>query len=425
MQDKKLVVIADDFTGSNDTGVQFSKKNLKTVVVSNLNSLDEALNNCDVLVVDTESRFDSKDNAYDKIYRVGKFANRNNVDYVYKKLDSTFRGNIGSEIASTMDAMNINLAIVAPAFPVAGRKTKDGNVYVHNILLEKTEISKDPKNPVTKSFVPEIIAEQSDKNTDIISRELVLKGKDVLNKEIVRLRDSGAQIIVIDAITNEDLKIIAEGIALIKERTLMVGSAGLAEFLTDALKLRNTDKSFVVIIGSVSDITRKQANYAVEKSKLKEVIINIENIFNSDRENEKDRIIMEVNKLAQQNNDIVLRSTKNTEDVKKALDIGKKYKMSGFEVSETIAMFIGEVTKEILNSTNLEGLMLTGGDIAIKTANMLGVSGTRIENEILPGIPYGYFIHDTFGDIPIVTKAGGFGEEDAIVKIINYLRKEC
>jgi uncharacterized protein YgbK (DUF1537 family) len=424
MMSKKLVVIADDFTGSNDTGVQFSKKGLRTVVVSNLDFLNEALSNCDVLVVDTESRFDDKDKAYDKTYHVGNFAKENKVDYVYKKLDSTFRGNIGGEIAGTIDAMGIDLAIVAPAFPSAGRKTVEGNVYVHDVLLEKTEIAKDPKTPVRESSIPKIISQQSDKNIAVISREIVLKGKEVLNKEIMRLKEKSIEIVVVDAINNDDLKTIAEAIALVNQQVLMVGSAGLAEFLPDTLKLKDTKKSIAVIVGSVSDITRRQANYAVEKYYVEEIIINIENIFNSDRENEKERILNKINELIRLDKDIIIRSTQTVEDVKKAFDIGEKFGLSSFEVSDKIALFIGELTKEMLNNTKLDGLMLTGGDIAIKTANMLGVSGTIIENEILPGIPYGYFIHDTFGEIPIVTKAGGFGEEDAIVKIIDYLKKE-
>ncbi len=425
MEHKKLVVIADDFTGSNDTGVQFSKKGLQTVVVSNLEFLNEALDNCDVLVVDTESRFDDKAKAYNKTYHVGSFVKKNKVDYIYKKLDSTFRGNIGGEIAGTIDATGIDLAIVAPAFPTAGRKTVEGNVYVHDVLLDKTEISKDPKTPVNESFIPKIISQQSNKNTAVINREIVLKGKEILKKEIMELKEKGIEIVVVDTINNDDLKTIAETIALINQQVLMVGSAGLAEFLSDALKLKNLEKSIAVIVGSVSETTRRQANYAVEKSNLKEITINIEKIFGSERENEKDRILKNLINFTEQNEDVMLRSTKTANDVKRAFDIGEKYGLTGFEVSDNIALFIGELTKELLNNAQLNGLMLTGGDIAIKTADMLGVSGTVIENEILPGIPYGYFIHDTFGNIPIVTKAGGFGEEDAIVKVINYLRKGC
>ena len=39
----KLVIIADDFTGSNDTGAQFSKKGFKTGVIMNISYLEKVL----------------------------------------------------------------------------------------------------------------------------------------------------------------------------------------------------------------------------------------------------------------------------------------------------------------------------------------------------------------------------------------------
>ncbi|MBS3991842.1 MAG: four-carbon acid sugar kinase family protein, partial [Erysipelothrix sp.] len=62
----KLTIIADDFTGSNDTGVQFAKKGLRTVVTTNMDELGDNILSAEVAVIDTESRFDSKETAYKK-----------------------------------------------------------------------------------------------------------------------------------------------------------------------------------------------------------------------------------------------------------------------------------------------------------------------------------------------------------------------
>ena len=50
----KMIVIADDFTGANDTGVQLAKKGARTDVV--LNELPQSTRRTDVLVINTESR---------------------------------------------------------------------------------------------------------------------------------------------------------------------------------------------------------------------------------------------------------------------------------------------------------------------------------------------------------------------------------
>ncbi len=67
-----------------------------------------------MLVVDTESRSDDKETAYKKTYEIGKIAKEKNIKYIYKKLDSTFRGNIGAEISGLMDSLEIRHAIHCP-----------------------------------------------------------------------------------------------------------------------------------------------------------------------------------------------------------------------------------------------------------------------------------------------------------------------
>ena len=79
----------------------------------------------------------------------------------------------------------------------------------------------------------------------------------------------------------------------------------------------------------------------------------------------------------------------------------------------------------LFRSQKIGGLFLAGGDIAIKVAKTIKASGTMIKDEILPGIPWGYFIHEEYNELPVVTKAGGFGKDDALVRIINYLKEGC
>ncbi|MCG8485065.1 MAG: four-carbon acid sugar kinase family protein, partial [Clostridia bacterium] len=83
---------------------------------------------------------------------------------------------------------------------------------------------------------------------------------------------------------------------------------------------------------------------------------------------------------------------------------------------------LGEVTKEICENLKIRGVMLTGGDIAIKAAKLMKVSGVIIKDEIMPAVPYGYFISEQFSHIPIVTKAGGFGQEKTIINVVKFLK---
>ena len=56
----KLAVIADDLTGANDTGVQFSKFGLKTMVYFDSSEPAFVSEDSDVVVFDTNSRLSRK-----------------------------------------------------------------------------------------------------------------------------------------------------------------------------------------------------------------------------------------------------------------------------------------------------------------------------------------------------------------------------
>lgn len=96
-----LFVIADDFTGALDTGVQFASYGAATKVVvgTGLQAL-EADAQTQVLVVDAETRHLPAAQAYDTVYRLVRWAKEKKIGCIYKKTDSALRGNIGAELSA-------------------------------------------------------------------------------------------------------------------------------------------------------------------------------------------------------------------------------------------------------------------------------------------------------------------------------------
>lgn len=107
-----------------DNSAGFSEKGLKTIVITDIHHIEKVLSNADVLVINTESRLNKKEDAYQKVMKVAKILNNYKIDYIYKAIDSTLRGNIEAEIEALMDATKRDLCFVAPAYPTNGR-TKD------------------------------------------------------------------------------------------------------------------------------------------------------------------------------------------------------------------------------------------------------------------------------------------------------------
>ena len=66
---------------------------------------------------------------------------------------------------------------------------------------------------------------------------------------------------------------------------------------------------------------------------------------------------------------------------------------------------------------------MSGGDIAIHACQQLCVSAIEVRGEIEPGLPAGELIGGQCDGMRVVTKAGGFGTEEAIVKSIEYLER--
>jgi len=420
----KVLVIADDLTGSNDTGVQFSKRKLKSIVITDKNNIIKLLNDCDVLVVDTESRFDSSENAYKKTYDIGRKVKTKNIKCIYKKFDSTLRGNIGGEISGLMDSLEIMHTVIVPAYPSNNRITKNGMVFIKGVLLAETEFADDPKTPVRESFIPNIISRQTDKSIGLISLNDVRAGEQNLTQKIQQHMHNRMQMIIIDAENDEDMDLIASVTAPMKEKVLFAGSSGFAEFLPKYLDKGIERKINVVIAGSISEVTSEQIDYANRRLTLTLINVETEKLFTGEQPKEMSRIMDIVKKSSQKGEDIIIRSAPSKDFVSGSFEQGKKYGLTRFDVSETIALFLGEIARNIIQEIKINGLVLTGGDTAIKVAQSLNISGVIINSEIQPGIPCGRFIEEQYKDISIVTKAGGFGSEDALCQVLDFLTNE-
>ena len=110
MTSTKLLVIADDFTGGLDTGVQFARQGIATRIMVNPDGVgDWWETDSQVLVAVTESRHLSPEDAYAVVFRFVSEAKRAGISHVYKKTDSALRGNIGAELSAALAASGVNM----------------------------------------------------------------------------------------------------------------------------------------------------------------------------------------------------------------------------------------------------------------------------------------------------------------------------
>ena len=89
----QCVVIADDLTGANATGVLLKKMNYKAYTVMNTERIElSTLTDCDCVLYPTDSRGVEPTIAYNRVHNVCNLLKGKDVKVYSKRIDSTLRG---------------------------------------------------------------------------------------------------------------------------------------------------------------------------------------------------------------------------------------------------------------------------------------------------------------------------------------------
>jgi len=90
--------------------------------------------------------------------------------------------------------------------------------------------------------------------------------------------------------------------------------------------------------------------------------------------------------------------------------------------SDTVAQRLGTLAAQAIGASRAAGVVATGGDGARQVLLALGASGIALVDEVMGGVPLGTLTGGTADGLPVVTKAGGFGAEDVLVRAVRAIR---
>lgn len=414
----KLLIIADDFTGALDTGVQFSSGGIKTkVIVDNHLEVREDERN-QVLVIDAETRHLSDTDAYRIIYDIVEAAEEAGIPYIYKKTDSALRGNIGSELTAALEASSAEVLPFIPAFPKMNRITSGGIHYIDGVPVSKSVFGQDPFEPVMKDSVKEIILAQ----------------RDALVTEVAESEKAKCSvpsgILVYDAVTDESLE---ETAFLLKKQNLchlMAGCAGFATILPRLLGLHGEERReeylsprLLVVCGSVNPITRKQLAYGV-KCGYPKINLIPEQKLNQDWWETPDggKTIQSV-KEAVEAGDCCIIDSNDPEGTNSTMEYAGEHQITLEEVRVRISQTLGMAAKKLLEQDIRTTFLVTGGDTLLGLMKQIGSNELMPVCEMAPGSVLtklewqGKTYH-------IITKSGGFGDEKLLEQIVKKLKNK-
>jgi len=432
---EKVTAIADDLTGANELGLIFKKNGINPIVAIDF-APDRPFPNFDYdsVVINLETRRLNPKRAYEKIKH---FLERHKFwlkNLVYKKIDSTVRGNLAEELDPFFELDMADVAAVVPALPYNGRITVGGYHLVNGIPIIYTEYAKDQGRNIEESYLPFLIQRFSHYKVSHITLIDVLKGWENIDKQFVEHFKKGNRIIVLDATNNTDLERIACAIKTSKLKILPVGSAGLMEKLYSekknihAMKKCIEKKPVLFICGSLNEISRIQVRQLIEERgyETRKIELNVKSLINSigkKKRNEFNRLLDQASIHLDEGKNLVICTPEEKYGYRKNKDL----------INESTKSTLGLLAKKLLERNEISGLFLIGGDTALAVLGKLGAQYFGIGGQLVPYVPVGVIKSNLGCDIRdrgfkykkliVITKAGGFGDKDILVKGAEYFQK--
>lgn len=435
----RIVLIADDITGANDSGVHLARCGWSTSVMFGLD--EKLLKDREAIVFDTDSRSLPAAEAFRLVKETALFAHQTfpRLDIVFKKMDSTLRGNIGVEIDAVYEVFQPDFVIISPGHPANGRKVIDGFHFLNDRLLHETEIAQDPKTPVLESSVPELLRLQTKRAIAHVPHSLFEAGEQAFQEWLKTAYGHQMPYLVFDSRTDEDLKQTVAWVARSGYSVVWAGSAGLANALSEAfgrhaekaeVNIKPTSRPVLLMVGSVSQVSRSQLAYTLKEADIAGIELDAVKVVESEAsaKEEIERVFLEAQRQAKNGKHIAFYTTGERKNIEKVQGIGKAQGKSKSEISIEISSALAEAAELLLSAQPVQGLVLTGGDTVRQLFERMHVGEMELIDEIELGIPLGR-IEITekceqgtkIKEMYVITKAGAFGKESSLLHGIRLL----
>jgi len=413
-----LLVIADDMTGAIEVGAFFAGRGVGALVSAKPEIVPaEVRGDVAVLVVDTESRHISAAEAAGGVQRLATHAGKEGIRYIYKKTDSTLRGNIGSELNALLSAFPEEPLVYVPAYPKMGRTCKGGRLYVEGRPLEEGVFANDPLHPAVESSIPKILANQC--------RAAIVPAADARALQEALLNARQEAIYLCDGVSDADLLEVARVLQNLDRLHLTAGPGGFAEFLAEILELprgalppRPPVRSTLTVCGSANEISLAQVRYAEEHGfaafKLSPEHVLREDFFESDASKATIRQILD---LLASHGHLVIKIITSRGELPAYFEYAASLGISKSEAHGLIMRQLGFLVRRVIDESSVDGLIVFGGDTA---AGILQEADIWPVGELLPAVPVSRVILNG-RELCLVTKPGGFGPVEVLLSIERLL----
>ncbi|SHG15989.1 four-carbon acid sugar kinase family protein [Ornithinibacillus halophilus] len=426
----KVGVIADDLTGANGTGVKLTKLGLKTKTTFYQKEFT-TFEPDSAICLDTDSRYLTPLDAQHRVLQSVHSLTGWQADLICKRIDSTFRGNIGPELEVLLNNIEGSTVVIVPTFPSSGRTVVGGYLLVNGKPLHETDVANDPISPIVDSYLPAILEKQTEEDVAVIELNKVSSGSASVTEELENCINRGTKLVICDAITEQHIETIARAMTDITSSMMIPADPGplTTAFTSQLMKKSSSEQKSKVLVsvGSVTSISKSQIDYLASKMHIKPVYARPDSLasFGKSWEEEIERVVLETKELIDNQETIIVTTNHSSFPV---LDFKQLSKIEGVSedlLAKRITAGLAEISKRILQNGNgcIKGCFFSGGDVTASFCEAVEADGFELVSEVMPLVAHGVVSGGEFQGLSIVTKGGMIGDKTAIYESVTYLKE--
>lgn len=424
-------IIADDLTGANDTALQFHLRGSNTQILLDYEGYLQTIKNAQTWAISTETRNVEPEVAYNKVKAATKtFIDKLNLEFFYKKIDSTLRGNIALETLAMLEVLDWDAAIIIPAFPSEGRITVGGYHLLKGVPIERTEFARDVHFPIFESHIPTLLMSQlpEDKKdlVGLIELTTIMNGAGPILFKLNELIAQGKKLIIADSVSITDIEQVVLAINKTDYNILPAGSSACAQVLGNIwlpeMKNQLVPKTIpelpkLIVSGSGTLITATQIKKLSDSDDFENtyfINLDIKTILGGVTEELTNRVI---NNLGQ-NNIVVVNTSYLLKDFDGFSDECLNAGLTKAKLASQITDFLAELTKIVVSKRDVI-LITLGGETSYKCCHAIDSLQLQLVDEVAPSIALSIDHKAQW----IVAKSGNLGTTNTLIDILKYFEK--
>ncbi|NIF82671.1 four-carbon acid sugar kinase family protein [Comamonas sp. Tr-654] len=422
MSKLRLGCIADDFTGATDLANNLVRRGMRVVQTIGVPSSPLA-SDADAVVIALKSRTIPAEQAVEQSLKALQWLKEQDTQQTYFKYCSTFDstpdGNIGPVIEALMQALDTEFTIACPAFPENGRTVFKGYLFVGDVLLHESGMSKHPLTPMTDSNLVRVLQAQMTGQVGLLDHTVVRQGLPFMRDSIQEMRQQGVKAAVVDAVDDADLLTIGLAVSDLK---LITAGSGVAIGLPQNYGIQPDNQASAlptaigrqaIVSGSCSVATNAQvthfkqtggASFAVDPLQLA-------------RGDDVVARAMAWASTCDPSSPLLFYATAEPEAVKAV-----QQQLGVAEAGHIVEKTLSEIARRLVEG-GVGQLVVAGGETSGACVQALEITQMRIGPQIAPGVPWCH-AHSPYAlgkGVHVALKSGNFGSMDFFTHAFELL----